>query len=106
VNTFLSSPIGRLRLLGFLEGMTLILIISLGMPLKYFFGLPMVVKVIGPIHGGFFLVFVFYAFLVGIQENWSFLKVTVKLWIASFIPFGNFYVDRTLLKPLQDQAKS
>jgi integral membrane protein len=84
--------------------MTLIVLMGAGMPMKYFFEQPLLVKILGPIHGAFFLLFVFYAFLNAIEESWGFQKVTLKLLIASFIPFGNFYVDRAILKPLHESS--
>jgi integral membrane protein len=40
-----------LRLIALLEGTTLILLVLVAMPLKYQFGLPIAVSIMGPIHG-------------------------------------------------------
>lgn len=97
---FFSTDIGRLRLLGCLEGISLILLVAIAMPLKYLWHNPAAVKALGPAHGALFLLFIGYAFWLSIEKEWNFFRVTLKLLIASFIPFGNFWVDHTVLKPL------
>ncbi|WP_020530980.1 DUF3817 domain-containing protein [Flexithrix dorotheae] len=90
------TNIGRLRILGFLEGFTLLILVFVGVPLKYYFETPGFTKALGPIHGAFFILFVINAISVGIEQNWKF-KTTGKVILASFIPFGNFYVDKNIL---------
>ncbi len=96
----LKTSIGRLRILGFLEGTSLLLLIIIGMPMKYFFDNPIFVKLVGPIHGGLFLLFLVNALTVGFALNWSFFKTTWKVLVASFIPFGTFYIDKTILSKI------
>jgi integral membrane protein len=106
MSRFFTTDIGRLRLLGFLEGLSLIFLVLIAMPLKYVWQNPMAVKVLGPIHGGLFMLFIMYAFWLTIEKEWSYIRVTLKLLIASFIPFGNFWVDHTVLKPLAKSPPS
>ena len=97
---FLNNDIGRFRLIAFLEGLSLIILVFVGMPLKYFMEAPMMVEVIGPIHGGLFLLYVFIAIRVAIEAEWKFFWTTSMVLLASFVPFGTFYVDHKILKPL------
>lgn len=97
---FITTDLGRLRLLGFLEGLSLILLVFIAMPLKYLWQNPAAVKALGPAHGALFLIFIGYAFWLSIEKEWNFFRVTLKLFIASFIPFGNFWVDHAILKPM------
>src|SRR5437868_6633025 len=90
---YFSTSIGRLRLYAFLEGVSLLVLIFIGMPLKYFMNDPSWVQTIGPIHGALFLLFVYGAITVGMEEKWQFLKTTFIVLLASFIPFGTFYID-------------
>jgi integral membrane protein len=55
----------------------------------------------GPLHGALFLLFVFNALRTGIEQQWKFRKVTWKFLLACFIPFGTFYIDYKILRPLQ-----
>ena len=97
----LQSQTGRLRLIGLLEGISLLLLLFIAMPLKYFFEQPLVSKVMGPVHGALFLLFVFNTLSVGVSQNWKFKQVTWKVLLACFIPFGTFYIDRRILKHIK-----
>lgn len=98
-----STVIGRLRILGFLEGMSFVILVFLGMPLKYWYNSPWLVKQAGMAHGLLFVAFVIYTVLVSIDLNWSFTKTTWKLLLASIIPFGPFIADIKILKPLSNE---
>ncbi len=96
----LLSPIGRLRLLSILEGVSLLLLVFVGMPLKYGFNQPEFNSVMGMIHGSLFVLFIFSALHVSVEEDWKFLKTTWKVLVACLIPFGTFYIDAKILKPI------
>lgn len=91
------TNIGRLRILGFLEGLSLLILVFIAVPLKYFSQDPSLVKAMGPIHGGLFLLFIFNALSAGVEQQWKFKETTWKVLLACFIPFGTFYIDRQLL---------
>ena len=93
---YFGNAIGRLRIAGFLEGVSLILLVFIGVPLKYLMEKPEVVKMVGPIHGALFLLFIFLTIGVSTEYRWK-GKTIVKLVISCFIPFGTFYIDRTIL---------
>lgn len=101
----LSSPLQRLRLLGFFEGASLLLLVGVAVPLKYFYGDPALVRAIGPVHGLLFLLFVLNTLQVGVEYHWRFATTTWKVLIACVIPFGTFYIDRHILAPLQRQQE-
>ncbi|MCB0706726.1 MAG: DUF3817 domain-containing protein [Saprospiraceae bacterium] len=102
MSTYISTLIGRLRLIAFLEGISLIILVLIAVPLKYYFDFPLLVKVVGPIHGVLFLGFVFYTVRVSLEEEWKFWKTTWKVLLSSLIPFGTFYIDRKILRGLHD----
>ncbi len=94
---YIDSNIGRLRILGFLEGASLLILLFLAVPVKYMLGNPILVKWVGQIHGILFILFVINALKVGVEEKWVFSKITWKVILASFFPFGTFYIDRKIL---------
>jgi len=98
--TLLQNFMKRLRLLAFLEGTSLLLLVFIAVPLKHFAGNPMLVKAIGPVHGALFLFFVFQTMMVAIEQQWSFKERTWKVLVACLIPFGTFYIDRKILRQL------
>ncbi len=64
------------------------------------------VKTLGPIHGALFLLFVFNALRVGIEQQWKFKETTWKILIACFIPFGTFYIDYKILRNIPTEKGS
>ncbi|WP_422858604.1 DUF3817 domain-containing protein [Flagellimonas sp. S174] len=94
---YLNSSIGRLRVLAILEGTSLLILIFVAVPIKYILLNPVPVKWVGQIHGILFILFVFNALKVGVEEHWSFAKTTWKVIVACFVPFGTFYIDRKIL---------
>ena len=97
---FISTKIGRLRVIAILEGISLLILIGIAVPLKYVNGNPSLVKTMGPIHGMLFLFFVVNTISVGIEQHWKFKETTWKVLVACIIPFGTFYIDHTILSKL------
>jgi integral membrane protein len=100
---YFTTSVGRLRLVGFLEGVSLLVLVFVAVPLKYIWHDPEWVKTIGPIHGTLFLLFVFNALRVGVEQNWSFKETTWKVLLACVIPFGTFYIDSKILSKIQPE---
>lgn len=98
ITKFLNSNIGRLRVVTLLEGVSFILLVFVAMPLKYLADLPMMVKVVGGIHGLLFVAFLLLILIVLIEKRITFMN-SVWLFISSLIPFGTFVADHKILKP-------
>lgn len=96
------TPLGRLRLLSYLEGISLLILVFIAVSLKYWGQQPMLVKALGPIHGMLFLWFVISTLSVGVERHWKFRQTTWKVLLACLIPFGTFYIDRRILKPIME----
>jgi integral membrane protein len=97
MRSLLSTDIGRLRIIAFLEGISLLLLIFIAVPLKYFADNPAMVKAMGPIHGTLFLLFIYNTISVGIEQRWKRDTIT-KVLLACIIPFGTFYIDKKVLR--------
>ena len=93
----MQTSMGRLRLTGIAEGISLLLLLFIAMPLKYLLGRPEAVQVIGWIHGLLFVVFMLAVLVVFLQRKLSF-KYAVLAFFAAFLPFGTFYFDGLLKK--------
>jgi len=97
------TNIGRLRIIGFLEGISLLILLFVAVPMKYCFGNQSLTKTLGPIHGAIFLLFLFNALNVGVEQHWKFKATTWRVILACFIPFGTFYIDSKILSKLKDK---
>jgi len=99
INLF-KTKIGRLRIIAILEGISLLTLAFIAVPMKYGFDNPAFVKMMGPIHGSLFLLFLFNTLSVGVEQNWKFKETTWKVLLACIIPFGTFYIDKKILSKL------
>ncbi len=90
-----STSIGRLRLVGFIEGVSYITLLGIAMPLKYFADKPEYVRINGMIHGVLFIILCLLILIALIEGKLSF-KWAVLAFIATLIPFGTFVIDRKL----------
>lgn len=97
----LSTSLGRLRLVGFLEGVSFLLLVGIAMPLKYLAGEPIYVRVIGMAHGVLFLAYVAAIIQAHLDYGWP-LKRSFLLFLASLLPFGPFVADKKLLRGLPE----
>jgi integral membrane protein len=93
----LKTNLGRLRMIGFLEGISFLALLGIAMPLKYLNDQPNPVRVIGMAHGVLFMLYVVWVYIVREEEKWS-LKDTFIALVASIIPFGTFYADAKLFR--------
>lgn len=101
ITQLLKTKTGRLRIIGFLEGISLLVLVFIAVPIKYIWHDPVLVKAMGPVHGALFLLFVFNALSVGVEQQWKFRETTYKVLLACIIPFGTFYIDHTLLRKIK-----
>ncbi len=79
--------------LGRLEGFSLLVLVFLGMPMKYLAEQPQIVRIFGPIHGLLFLVFTFQLFSFGGRKKWKVSKLLFLVFL-SCIPFGFFPMEK------------
>ena len=81
------------RKVAFYEGISFLVLLFIAMPMKYIWGIPMAVRVIGSIHGALFIAFVVYMYMVynDYEKN---TKWMAKAFLASIIPFGTIVMDK------------
>ena len=93
------SHLGRLRVIAWLEGWSLLLLIFVAMPVKYLMDVPEATQAIGMIHGILFVLFITATLIISVVQRWNLGRVFVVM-ASSFLPFGTFYVDRKILRKL------
>lgn len=84
------------KIIAFLEGVSFIVMMIFGMPLKYIGNNDIIIKFLGMPHGLLFVSYVILAFLIQNQMKWDFKDMSVVL-ICSLIPFGTFWMDKKYL---------
>lgn len=96
IQNLLRTVLGRLRIVAFLEGCSYLLL-SFTMLLKYKFSFPQPNYIVGMAHGVLFILYILLVMQVAFLHKWNLLKV-FWAFLASFIPFGTFYADKTLFR--------
>ena len=91
----LKSSIGRLRAIGLTEGASYLVLLGVAMPLKYFAGIPMAVKIAGWAHGVLFVLFCAALAQVFFSARWS-IGRAAGVFLAALLPFGTFVIDGRL----------
>ncbi len=94
---------GRLRLAAHAEGVSLLLLLGVGVPLKYLAGVPAATRVLGPLHGALFVLY-----LVLLAEVLAGTDAAGAAWgvrrgaaavLAGLVPFGAFFLLDAALAP-------
>jgi integral membrane protein len=91
------------RTISFAEGISLLTLLFIAMPLKYFMGMPEIVKVVGWVHGILFIIYVGTLIMVQVTQRWPFIFL-LAAFAASVIPFGTFVLDKQLRKKAHEAS--
>lgn len=89
------DPVRDFRWIAIAEGVSFLLLLFIAMPLKYWAGIPLWVRIVGSIHGGLFILYIGAALRAANHDKWSFRELIVAL-VASLLPFGPFVIDHRL----------
>ena len=89
----LATSLGRLRVVSFVEGLSYLLLVFIGMPLKYGLGIREVNYVLGAGHGFLTMVFVLLLLIAYSDKSISITNAS-KVFVASLFPFGAFWAEQ------------
>jgi integral membrane protein len=94
----LNTPVGRVRAVGMIEGVSFLVLLLVAMPLKYIVKHPSgpdAVFWVGAVHGALFIAYAAVAF-----RAWGKGHLSDRLLgyaaLASVLPFGPFVIDKKL----------
>lgn len=99
----LENSFSRFRLISFIEGISYLILIFIAMPLKYFAGIPLAVKIVGMAHGVLFILFVLALIIASKKYKWHFLSF--QLFVYSLIPFGFILIEKIIMKKSPEKLK-
>lgn len=81
------------RVLAYVVGVGLLILVLVAMPLKYLADSPTLVAVVGPLHGFLYMIYLVAAVNLAFRARWSPVK-TVLVMLAGTIPFVSFVAER------------
>jgi integral membrane protein len=99
----LTTPLGRFRAVAFLEGVSFLLLLFIAMPLKYGFGMPQFVRVVGMAHGVLVFAYLYVLLMAALEHRWSVGKCATA-FVSSLVPGGTFWFDARLRREEQAAA--
>lgn len=83
----------RYRVMAYVVGVALLVLVLIGIPLQYAAGRLQVVDVVGPIHGFLYIVYLVVATDLTRRAGWP-LSSLVPVILAGLVPFLMFVVER------------
>jgi len=87
--------IRRLRLLGYAEAFSWLLLLFVAMPLKYVWNKPLMVTYIGWVHGILFILYCIHLPVAQRLLKWPFKKLFTG-GVAAILPFGTLWFDKRI----------
>jgi integral membrane protein len=90
-----TSELGQVRIISLLEGISYVLLLGVAMPMKYWAGDPTLVRILGRIHGGLFVLFAIALLRVATEDGWPWRK-SLTAFMASLTPLGAFWLEHKL----------
>jgi integral membrane protein len=90
----------RYRIMAYLVGCLLVVLVCVGLPLKYLFGNPHVVTWTAIPHGYLYMLLLITAFDLGRRARWSWRRL-ILIALAGTVPFLSFVAERSATKDIR-----
>jgi len=92
----------RYRIMTFIVGSALIVLIFVGVPLQVWGHVDLVAKIEGTIHGYLYLVYLFTAADVARRAHWRIGRILAVV-LSGFVPFLAFIVEHRVYRQMQEE---
>lgn len=89
----MSAALTRFRVMAYATGVLLLVLVFVGMPLRYLADQPTVVAIVGPLHGFLYMVYLVTAFDLAVRAKWPFVR-TLLVLLAGTVPLASFIAER------------
>ncbi|MGZ6869345.1 MAG: DUF3817 domain-containing protein [Frankiaceae bacterium] len=93
----MNSALTRYRVMAYLTGVVLLILVLVAMPLKYLANQPGVVATVGPIHGVLFIVYCLVTLDLAVRLRWHITR-TGLVMLAGTVPFMSFVAERRVAR--------
>ncbi|MEV0382097.1 DUF3817 domain-containing protein [Nonomuraea sp. NPDC050643] len=95
----MESALKPFRVLAYVVGVML-LILCVAMVLRYGFGEASLSKIIAPIHGGLYMIYLIAVMNLGMKARWAW-PYMLGVMLGGTVPFLSFYVERRVTQRVQ-----
>jgi integral membrane protein len=93
VNRGLAAALLRYRIMAYIVGVGLLILVFVGVPLQYAGTIPQVAQIVGPIHGFLYIVYLLAAVDLARRARFTLLQMAAMVG-AGFLPFLAFVIER------------
>lgn len=94
------GALSRYRVMAYIVGVLLVVLVCVGLPLKYFADEGLVVTITGVPHGWLYMVLLFTAYDVGRRVDWPWSRL-ILIGLAGTVPFLSFVAERYATKDVR-----
>jgi integral membrane protein len=98
-----SAALARYRIIAYVVGVGLVVLVLIGVPLKYAGGNDSVVAVVGPLHGVLFIGYLIATADLAVRCRWSLLR-TGLVMLAGTVPFMSFVAERDVTRRVRESG--
>jgi integral membrane protein len=98
-----TAALKRYRVIAYVVGVGLLVLVLIGVPLNHIAGEPGVVKVVGPLHGVLFIVYLLVTAELAVRCRWTLVR-TLLVMAAGTIPFMSFVAERVVTRDVRAMA--
>jgi len=99
------TPLDRYRVMAYIVGVGLVILVFVGVPLKYWAHSPGVAKVVGTAHGFLYIVYLVTCLELALRYRLGIPRMA-GLICAGFVPFLAFVVERNTTAHLREAANN
>ncbi len=93
----MQGALTRYRIIAWIVGVFLLVLVLVGMPLKYIGDNDTVVAVVGPLHGFLYMIYLLLTFDLSRRAGWPFGRM-ILVMLAGTIPFFSFWAERQVTR--------
>lgn len=94
------TALTRWRVMAYVVGVMLLVLLFVAMPLKYLGDSETVIGIVGPMHGFLYAIYLLATLSLGTKSLWSFRR-TALVMLGGTIPFLSFYLERRVTASVQ-----
>lgn len=102
-NAALRGAWRRYQVMANVVGVGLLILVFVGVPLRYAAGIPIVVAVVGPIHGFLYIVYLLSALDLARRARFTILQMLAMVG-AGLLPFLAFIIERKISRRIREEV--
>lgn len=96
----MSGALTRFRVLAYVVGVMLLVLVLVAMPMKYLGDDPTLVETVGPLHGFLYAVYLIVSLDLASRRKWR-IGRTLAVLLAGTIPFLSFVAERRVTREVR-----